>query len=318
MKQKGKTFLQILLTLIILVSATGTRSAFAADAGHKNFALLTPTVTITSDSPDPSYTGELVKVSVTVTGSGATPSGTVNLTGADTNCSITLSSGSGNCNINFASLGDKTITASYLGDSNYTTGSDTEDHVVGYLAGYKSSGDKDGYIVESSENSGIGGNLNSALSTLRVGDDSADRQYVSILSFDTASLPDDAIISRIYAKIKLASLTGKNPFTTHGNFLLDIKKGAFGNSSSLENIDFQAFANLVGTTAPSADTEGQWTTITLGAASISFINKTGVTQIRLRFSRDDNDDMGADYLSYYCGNATAANRPLLAVIYTLP
>jgi hypothetical protein len=32
------------------------------------------------------------------------------------------------------------------------------------------------------------------------------------------------------------------------------------------------------------------------------INKTGTTQFRLRFQKDDNDDLAADYLKFYSGN----------------
>ena len=88
------------------------------------------TTTITADAPDPSIPGQSVAVSVTVAGAGVTPTGTVLITGADTNCSITLSSGSGSCNVVFNTVGGKTITATYSGDMNYVSSSDTEGHTV--------------------------------------------------------------------------------------------------------------------------------------------------------------------------------------------
>jgi hypothetical protein len=69
-------------------------------------------------------------VNFTVTGGGATPTGTVTVTGADVDCSITLSGGSGGCNIVFNTTGVKTITATYNGDTNYSTTSNTTSHTV--------------------------------------------------------------------------------------------------------------------------------------------------------------------------------------------
>lgn len=88
------------------------------------------TTTITADSPDPSQTNATVNVSVTVTSTWGTPTGTVSITGADTNCTITLSGGSGNCNVIFTSTGTKTLTATYNGDAQHKTSSDTEEHDV--------------------------------------------------------------------------------------------------------------------------------------------------------------------------------------------
>jgi hypothetical protein len=49
------------------------------------------------------------------------------------------------------------------------------------------------------------------------------------------------------------------------------------------------------------------------------VNQRGPTQLRLRFAVDDNDDGGADYLSFLCGDAgRVADRPVLTVTYYLP
>ncbi|GAB4444185.1 MAG: hypothetical protein OHK0041_00150 [Anaerolineales bacterium] len=95
------------------------------------------TTTITSDQPDYSTPGQLVEVRVEVRSDAATPTtptGTVEITGADENCTITLS-GSGNtstgsCFVRFNSIGAKTITATYTGDSKHDPSSDTEGHNV--------------------------------------------------------------------------------------------------------------------------------------------------------------------------------------------
>ena len=48
------------------------------------------------------------------------------------------------------------------------------------------------------------------------------------------------------------------------------------------------------------------------------ISKSGTTQFRLFFSKDDNDDQNADFLKFYSGDSTAANAPELIVTYYLP
>ncbi len=49
------------------------------------------------------------------------------------------------------------------------------------------------------------------------------------------------------------------------------------------------------------------------------INKMGVTQFRVRFTKDDDDDMKADYAKFFSGNAAlSANWPKLVITYYLP
>jgi len=93
------------------------------------------TTTITADSPDPSMPGQNVAVTVTENGTGATPTGTVAITGADTNCTITLSAGTGSCNVVFNSLGSKTLTATYSGNSTYGGSSASVSHTVSNITG---------------------------------------------------------------------------------------------------------------------------------------------------------------------------------------
>ena len=64
---------------------------------------------------------------------------------------------------------------------------------------------------------------------------------------------------------------------------------------------------------------GGWYARAMPAANWIYINKLGLTQFRLRFTLDDNNDNIADYLRFYSGNvATASNRPVLIVRYYLP
>ncbi len=180
---------------------------------------------------------------------------------------------------------------------------------------------EDGRIPESGENTNVGGTANSngtGTAALRVGDTNQDRQLRTILSFDTSSIPDTATVTAATVQLRRGSLTGTNPFGTHGSCQLAIVTGAFGGANALANADFQnaATVNNVGTLSnPAAN--GATSTSTLNAAGRAAINKTGRTQFRAAFTLDDNDDTGNDYIGFHSGNdATAANRPILVVTYT--
>jgi hypothetical protein len=184
---------------------------------------------------------------------------------------------------------------------------------------YRSTGSQDGWVLESSETSSKGGSMNSAATVFYLGDDASDRQYRAILSFYTSGLPDDAVITKVTLKIKKQGLVGTDPFTTHSNILVDVRKGAFGGSSALQLTDFQAAAskNTAGTikNTPSSG----WYSLTFNSSAFTYINLTGVTQFRLRFQLGDNDDLGADYLKFYSGNySNVLLRPLLVIQYYGP
>ncbi len=161
--------------------------------------------------------------------------------------------------------------------------------------------------------------MNSDGSVFFVGDNAANRQYRAILSFDTAALPDNATVASVTLKIRKAGLVGTNPFKTLGNIVVDVRKGVFSDSAALQAGDFQAAANRgAAMTIPNAPSGG-WYSRSLSPSYFSYINLTGVTQFRLRFAKDDNNNLAADYLKFFSGNAaTAANRPTLIVKYYVP
>ncbi|MFH0793842.1 MAG: MBL fold metallo-hydrolase [bacterium] len=170
----------------------------------------------------------------------------------------------------------------------------------------------DGYILEKKETTNTGGSISATGTTLRVGDDVADKQWKSIVSFDTSSLPDGATIVSATLTLTRSSLTGD--VTAFGNANGDISP-AFGGNVALATGDFQASAAATGVVSlamPSAN--GQTTSGNLNSAGLSNINKTGKTQIRLAFSLDDNDDLGNDYMSFFSGN-NSTGKPTLQVTF---
>ena len=178
---------------------------------------------------------------------------------------------------------------------------------------------QDGWVLEASETSNTGGSVNSnagTASALRIGDDNKDKQYKSILAFDTSAIPDNATIVSVTLRLRRGSLSGTDPFTTHGSASVDVRSGWFGTSTALEAGDFQAAATAAQAgTLSRATANGSWSEATLTAAGWSAISKTGTTQMRIYLTVDDNDNGRNDYVGYYSGGAAAANRPQLIVTY---
>jgi hypothetical protein len=107
---------------------------------------------------------------------------------------------------------------------------------------------QDGWVLESSETSNAGGSLNGTAATasaLRVGHDNKDRQYKAVVAFDTSAIPDGATILSVTLRLRRGTLSGTNPFTTHGTGWADVKTGCFSVSTALETGDFQAAATAV-------------------------------------------------------------------------
>jgi hypothetical protein len=186
---------------------------------------------------------------------------------------------------------------------------------------FTSTGARDGWVLESTETSGKGGSMSASATTLRLGDNAAKKQYRSILSFATgSSLPDNAVITKVTLKIRKQSIVGGgNPITTFQGFMVDIKKGYFG-TSALQTADFQtAGSKTYGPFKPALSSS--WYSIDLTSGK-NYINKlstsSGLTQIRLRFKLDDNNNTTANYLSLYSGNAGSSYRPQLIIEYYVP
>ncbi|MCZ2126502.1 MAG: right-handed parallel beta-helix repeat-containing protein [Anaerolineales bacterium] len=176
---------------------------------------------------------------------------------------------------------------------------------------------QDGWILETNETSNKGGSLNSGAKFLNIGDDEANRQYRAVLSFDTSTLPDNAVVSSVLLRIKPKGVVGGgNPINILKGFKVDMAtNGVFG-APGLELSDFYATGVTLNDIFKPALTGG-WYSLDLSAGA-SQINLTGATQIRLRFKLDDNNNHIANILQIFSGNAALAKRPQLIVNYSVP
>jgi hypothetical protein len=184
----------------------------------------------------------------------------------------------------------------------------------GSKAAFTSAGAYDGWVLESTETSGRGGSTDSISTMLYAGDDAENKQYCSILSFDTAALPDTLIAYAAKVTLKKAAVIGASPFTTHGRLMLDIKTGLFG-TPGLQRGDFQSPA----TRSDAGRVSGGLSTYSAWLNFVVEINPAGTTQLRLCFDTDDDNDSSADIFGFYSGNASSTSaRPKLTVYYYLP
>jgi hypothetical protein len=163
----------------------------------------------------------------------------------------------------------------------------------------------------------MGGSMNNTAVTFQLGDNAANRQYRAILSFDTSSLPDNAVISSVALKIKQSGTpVGSNPFNGFGNLWVDIRKGPFG-AAALQLGDFNAAASAAKVGAFNKTPALGWYSVTLNPAGRNNINKTGLTQFRLYFALDDNNNHAADFMKFLSGDSSS-NKPLLVITYVVP
>ena len=289
----------------------------------------TPTATAIASAPNPSSFGQSVTFTATVTSGNGVPAGTVTFTeGPTVLASAVPVDGAGHAAFATSALaaGSHVVTAAFTGAAGWANSSGDDSAAPQVVnpaqttVTLTSVAAQDGWVLESNETSNAGGSLDAAATTtsaLRVGDDNKNRQYKAVVSFDTSAIPDGATILSATLRLRRGTVSGTNPFTTHGTCWVDVQTGGLSGSTTLQTGDFQAAATAVQAASLSnAANNGDWSTGSLNAAGLAAINKTGTTQLRVYFALDDNNDRSADYVGYYSGdNATAANWPQLVVIY---
>jgi hypothetical protein len=182
---------------------------------------------------------------------------------------------------------------------------------------FYSTANEDGHILESSETSNKGGSKNNTSTMLYIGDNAANKQYRSIVSFDTFNLPTHIVITAVTLKFKYAGKSGSLPFNTHGKLLADVKQGSFNDNPALELADFKAAAskNAVLSFTNTLDVGGFYSQ-SFAPSNFQYINRNAPTQFKLRFAKDDNNDFGADYLKIYSGGSIPGTQPELVIGYT--
>jgi hypothetical protein len=268
----------------------------------------------------PSTTGNISGASITgVSGSGAV-------------YSVTVATGNGDGSLRLDVLDDDSIVGTSglplggagTGNGNFIAGEAYTINKVPVqlmMETVRSNGKNDGWVLESSESSDQGGFKDPNSATFVLGDDDQNRQFRSILHFPTYYLPNDAVITRVLLLIKREALVGTDPFQTHQNIVVDIRSGAFGfigpfHFRGLQVSDFQSPSSKDAVGMIENNPLNGWYYAWLDSSAFEYINKYGITQIRLRFQIDDDNDMIADYLRFYSGDYDRLpERPQLSIEY---
>jgi poly(hydroxyalkanoate) depolymerase family esterase len=182
---------------------------------------------------------------------------------------------------------------------------------------FTSTGLEDGYTAANTPTSTTGGY---AVSSDVYAGDNVDAPFRGVLSFNTAAIPDGATILAAEIRLSYTQAPVGNPWIGLGYLVGDIKQGCLGSGCALAASDFEATTSLaeaVTFTAPTG-TGGAGTRVsgTLTTSALTYINKTGATQVKLRFQNTGNKNGFSDYLLFAGGeHSTTAYRPVLVVKY---
>jgi poly(hydroxyalkanoate) depolymerase family esterase len=184
-------------------------------------------------------------------------------------------------------------------------------------ATFVSIGTEDGY-TQTATSTGTTGSTFSAASSVYVGEN-LDRADRGILSFDTSSLPDGAVITGVQVKLFYSQTPFGTPWTTLGTLVADVQNGCLGASCALAAADWEAAPSLAAAAtfaAPSSSLIGTQVTGTFAGTGLAFVSLTGTTQLKLRFTINRDGDGGSDYVVFAGGDYTTTTyRPVLVVTY---
>ncbi|HXJ37328.1 MAG TPA: hypothetical protein VMS22_25145 [Candidatus Eisenbacteria bacterium] len=269
--------------------------------------------TTTTSAPAPTSTTTTSSSSSTSTSSSSSTTPTTSSTSSSTSTTPTTSSTSSSTSTTPTTSSTSASTTTTTSTST-TTSTQPQTPVTVAL---RSIAAEDGSLGESAPGSGVGGTLNAANNNMQVGDQANNAQSRVLASFDTSSLPDGATIVSATLRLNRIGLSGTNPFGTLGRLLVDVQSGAFGGDPALQTSDFQAVATAPGSASMSnPTTNGVWSTGSLDAPGLAAINRTGRTQVRLRFETHDNANATSDRISFATGDHTDPSlRPELDVTY---
>jgi len=180
---------------------------------------------------------------------------------------------------------------------------------------YAVGGVYDGWILESSLSSHVGGSMSAASPSVFIGSDKTGREFRAILTFNTSVLPPKAYVDSATLYLKGNGFVGTSPFS-FGELQIDTRRGAFSGNKALQLSDFQAPANSAKPNTLTYCGPTAQCVIDLDSQALPYINLSGVTQFRLRFAPYDDGDSSADYYRVFSADApVATDRPMLVIRY---
>jgi poly(hydroxyalkanoate) depolymerase family esterase len=167
----------------------------------------------------------------------------------------------------------------------------------------------DGYVKAAANGSGAAVGTLEYLG-LAIGRGSDGKFNRAVLSFDTASIPDGATITGAVLSIGYGSASGNPWGNPSGNTLvIDVRNGCFG-ACTIETSDHGASASADAVAQIAQFSSGTQNSSAFSAGGLGAINKSGRTQLRLRFSANQTS---TNYIWIQSGATTQ-----LTVEYVMP
>jgi hypothetical protein len=163
-----------------------------------------------------------------------------------------------------------------------------------------------GYLVAQHEDNTVmvgTGNM------LRIGAVAGNGDSRAILHFDTASLPDNAQISHAFLEVAFHSKAG-DPWAGGRKIEVDVQRGHFGSSRALHANDWDAPATAESVAQIDRFSLGAGNSTDFSRAGLDAINKTGITQCRLRMTPRMNGETRAEVACLMLEGGTRARLHL--------
>ncbi|UQX00008.1 PHB depolymerase family esterase [Streptomyces sp. RerS4] len=145
---------------------------------------------------------------------------------------------------------------------------------------------EDGYVKAASDGSGAAVGTLEATYGLALGRGTDGRFNRTVLSFDTSAIPAGKTLTRAYVTLTRSGGSGDPWASPPGNRLLvDVQSGCLG-GCSVEPSDWAAVTTARGAAEVAPFTAGARASTDLSPTGLGAVNRSGRTQIRLRFERD--------------------------------
>ncbi|WP_418960714.1 poly(3-hydroxybutyrate) depolymerase [Streptomyces tritici] len=145
---------------------------------------------------------------------------------------------------------------------------------------------EDGYVKAGADGSGAALGTLEGTYGLAVGRGSDGRYNRTVLSFDTSRIPADRRIARAYVTLTRSAGSGDPWASPPGNRLLvDVQHGCLGGCAP-EPGDWGAAPTAPGAAEVAAFASGSRSSTDLSAAGLAAIDRSGRTQLRLRFEQN--------------------------------
>lgn len=168
----------------------------------------------------------------------------------------------------------------------------------------------DGYVKASATGGSPAVGTLEAYYGLAIGRGTDGNHNRAVLSFDTSSLPDNAVVTSATLTVAYRSASGDPWSNPAGNTLVvDVRSGCLG-ACPIEAADWAAATTTASSAQVPAFSGGNQTSTVFDTAGRAAINRTGRTQLKLRFAANPS----ATHYVWIDRGATAK----LSVTYTLP